>query len=71
VEELVSRNLNILNKAKEPNVISNRKEVIDLTLRTDKIGDIVTNWNYCRHGINWMVMLNHCAMDCSLLPATF
>jgi hypothetical protein len=27
--------------------------------------------NYCRHGINSMVMFNHLATDCSLLPATF
>jgi hypothetical protein len=43
---LVSTNLNILNKDNEPTfVISNRKEVIDLTLGTDKIGDLVTNWH--------------------------
>jgi hypothetical protein len=46
VEYLVSTNLNILNKGNEPTfVISNRKEVIDLTLGTDKIGDLVTNWH--------------------------
>jgi hypothetical protein len=38
-------NLSILNKGNEPTfVIRNRKEVIDLTLGTDKIGDLVTNW---------------------------
>jgi hypothetical protein len=26
---------------------SNRKEVIDLTLGTDKVGDLVTNWHVC------------------------
>jgi hypothetical protein len=41
---LVSTNLSILNKGNEPTfVLSNRKEVIDLTLWTDKIGDLVTN----------------------------
>jgi hypothetical protein len=46
MEYLVSTNLNILNKGNEPTfVISNRKEVIDLTLGTDKIGDLVTNWH--------------------------
>jgi hypothetical protein len=39
-------NLSILNKGNEPTVvITNRKEVIDLTLGTDKIGDLVTNWH--------------------------
>jgi hypothetical protein len=39
MEYLVSTNLNILNKGNEPTaVISNRKEVIDLTLGTDKKG---------------------------------
>jgi hypothetical protein len=43
---LVSTNLSILNKGNEPTfVISNRKEVIDLTLGTVKIGDLVTNWH--------------------------
>jgi hypothetical protein len=46
MEYLVSRNLNIFNKGNEPTfVISNRKEVIDLTLGTDEIGDVVTNWH--------------------------
>jgi hypothetical protein len=46
MEYLVSTNLSILNKGNEPAfVISNRKEVIDLTLETDKIGDLVTNWH--------------------------
>jgi hypothetical protein len=46
VEYLVSTNLSILNKGNEPTfVTSNRKEVIDLTLGTDKIGDLVTNWH--------------------------
>jgi hypothetical protein len=46
MEYLVSTNLNILNKGNKPTfVISNRKEVIDLTLRTDKTGDLVTNWH--------------------------
>jgi hypothetical protein len=43
MEYLVSTNLNIPNKPTF--VISNRKELIDLTLRTDKIGDLVTNWH--------------------------
>jgi methionine synthase II (cobalamin-independent) len=45
---LVSTNLSILNKGNEPtSAVSNRKEVIDLTLGTDKIGDLVTNWHVC------------------------
>lgn len=44
MEHWVSTNLNIL--IKEPaSVISNRKEITDLTLRTDKAGDLVTNWH--------------------------
>jgi hypothetical protein len=44
MEYLVSRNLNILNKGNEPTFVSsNRKEVIHLTLGTDKTGDLVTN----------------------------
>jgi hypothetical protein len=46
MDYLVSTNLNILNKGNKPTfVISDRKEVIDLTLGTDKIGDLVTNWH--------------------------
>jgi hypothetical protein len=46
MEYLVSTNLNILNKGNEPtSVMSNRKKVIDLTLGTDKIGDLVTTWH--------------------------
>lgn len=41
---MVSTNLNILIKGNEPAfVITNRKEVIDLTLGTDKTGDLVIN----------------------------
>jgi hypothetical protein len=46
IRYLVSINLNILNKGYKPNfIISNRKEVINLTLGTDKIRDLVTNWH--------------------------
>jgi ABC-type lipopolysaccharide export system ATPase subunit len=46
MEYLVSTYLSILNKGSKPTfVISNRKEVIDLTLGTDKIGNLVTNWH--------------------------
>jgi hypothetical protein len=46
MEYLVSTNLSILNKGNEPTFeISNKEEVIDLTLGTDKIGDLVTNWH--------------------------
>jgi len=46
MEYLVSMNFNILNKGNEPTfLISNRKEVIDLTLVTDKIVDLVSNWH--------------------------
>jgi hypothetical protein len=31
----------------------------------------LTTRNYCRRGINWMVVLIHLATDCSRLPATF
>jgi hypothetical protein len=37
---------NILNKGNEPTfIISNRKEVTDLTLVTDKTADLVSNWH--------------------------
>jgi len=44
---LVTTNLNILYKSYEHTfVVSERKEVlIDLTLGTDKTGDLVTNWH--------------------------
>jgi hypothetical protein len=46
MEYLVSTKLNILNRGNEPTfAISNRKEVIDLTLGTHKIGDLVSNWH--------------------------
>jgi hypothetical protein len=46
MEYLVSTNLNILNKGNEPSfVISNRKEVLHLTLGTDRIVDLMTNWH--------------------------
>jgi hypothetical protein len=39
-------NLSILNKGNEPTfVLRNRNKFIDLTLGTDKIGDLVTNWH--------------------------
>jgi hypothetical protein len=44
MEYLVSTYPNILKKGKQPNlVISKRKEVIDLTLGTNKTGNLVTN----------------------------
>jgi hypothetical protein len=46
MELLVSSNLNILNRGNESTfVVHNRKEVIDLTLRTNKIGDLVSIWH--------------------------
>jgi hypothetical protein len=46
MEYLVNINLSILNKGNKPTfVISNRKKVIDLTLGTDKIEDLVINWH--------------------------
>jgi hypothetical protein len=46
MEFLVSSNLNILNCSNEPTfVVRNRKEVIDLTLGTNKTGDLVSNWH--------------------------
>jgi hypothetical protein len=43
---LVSSNLNILNHGNEPTfVFCNRKDVTDLTLVTNKIGDLVSNWH--------------------------
>jgi hypothetical protein len=46
MDYLVSTNLSILNKGNKPAfVVSNMKEVIDLTLGTDKRGDLVTNWH--------------------------
>ena len=42
---VVSTNLNILNKGNETSfVITNRKDVIDLALGTDKKGDLLINW---------------------------
>jgi hypothetical protein len=46
MEFLVSSNLNILKCGNEPtSVIRNRKEVIVLTLGTNKIADLVSNWH--------------------------
>ena len=46
LQYLVSANLNILNKGNEPTfVVSNRQEVIDLTLGTDKVVDLVSDWH--------------------------
>jgi hypothetical protein len=44
MEYLVSLNLNILNQGNEPTFLTcNRKEVTDLTLGTNKIGNVVSN----------------------------
>jgi hypothetical protein len=46
MEFLVSSNLNILNRSnKHTFVVCNRKKVIDLTLGTNKIGDLVSDWH--------------------------
>jgi hypothetical protein len=46
MEFLVSSNLNILNRRNElAFVVCNRKEVIELTLGTNKIGNLVSNWH--------------------------
>jgi hypothetical protein len=46
MEYLVSSNLNVLNHGNDPTfVVSNRKEVIDLTLGTNKIANLVSNWH--------------------------
>jgi len=46
MEYLVRTNLNIVNRGNDPTfVISKGKEVRDLTLRNDKICDLVTNWH--------------------------
>jgi hypothetical protein len=46
MEYLVSSNLNILNQGNEPTfVIRNKEEVIDLTLGTNRIGNLVSNWH--------------------------
>jgi hypothetical protein len=46
MEFVVISNLNILNRSNEPTfVVHNRKEVIDLTLGTNKIGSLVINWH--------------------------
>jgi hypothetical protein len=43
MEYLVSSNLDILNQGNEPTFVTrNRKEVIDLTLGTNRIGNLVT-----------------------------
>jgi hypothetical protein len=45
LEYLVSSNLNIFKKGNEPTfVVTNRQEVIDLTLGTDKVVDLVSDW---------------------------
>ena len=52
MEYLVNTHLNILKVGNGPaNVISNRKGDTDLALRTDKMGDLVTN-RYAYHGIS-------------------
>jgi hypothetical protein len=46
MEYLASSNLNILNRGNELTfVVRNRKEVINLTLGTNIIEDLVTNWH--------------------------
>jgi hypothetical protein len=46
MEFLVSSNLDILNRSNKPALVAhNRKEVIDLTLWTNNIGDLVSNWH--------------------------
>jgi hypothetical protein len=46
IKFLVSLSLNILNRVNKPTfVVRSRKEVIDLTLGTNKIGDLVSNWH--------------------------
>jgi hypothetical protein len=46
LEYLVNTNLIILNKGNKTNfVVSNRQEVTHLTLRNDKIGDLVSDWH--------------------------
>jgi hypothetical protein len=46
MEYLVSSKLNILNRGNEPTfVVNNGQEVIDLTLGTNRIGDLVSNWH--------------------------
>jgi hypothetical protein len=46
MEYLVSSNLNILNLGNVPTcVIHNRTEVIDLTLGTNRMGNLVSNWH--------------------------
>jgi hypothetical protein len=42
---LVSTNLSILNKGNEPTFVISDRKVIDMTLGTDKTGDLVTNWH--------------------------
>jgi hypothetical protein len=45
VENLISSNLDILNTGNKPTfVISNKKEVTDLTLGTNHIGNLVREW---------------------------
>jgi hypothetical protein len=46
MEFLASSNSNILNHGNEPTfVVRNRKEVIDLTLGTNNIANLVSNWH--------------------------
>jgi hypothetical protein len=46
MEFLVSSNMNILNRGNEPTfAVRNRREVIDLTLGTNKIEVLVSNWH--------------------------
>ena len=48
MEYLASSKLNILNKGNEPTfVVCNRLEVIDLTLGTNKIGYLISDWHVC------------------------
>jgi hypothetical protein len=46
MEFLVSSNLNILNHSNKPTfAVCNRKEVTDLTIGTNKTGDLLSNWH--------------------------
>lgn len=48
MECLVSTDIDILNASNEPAfVISNRKEIIDLRLGNDIVGDGLTSWHVC------------------------
>jgi hypothetical protein len=47
VEYLVTSNLDVLNRENKPTSLISHRKVIDLTLWTNHIGDLVRDWHIC------------------------